>query len=133
MQEQVFSVEIDSRNVDAYISFKSLEEITLQTESESIWDFYTDIVNIELDKSCLFLFKADEFSVGDLKKKLVKIYYYKKNILTGCVLDAAYDFNDETVKLEIASAGKIVSDLELESFESLSPDNPINSFLILSI
>lgn len=121
-----FTLYIDGANINNYVDSASFDSFKSQVEGESIWDFRTDSISFEMDKSYLDDNDILVSKTERMYKKLVVLHYYGQKVFTGAIEEVDYDFDTETLTIEVNSIGKIVSEVTVGSFSTLNVNHTLS-------
>ncbi|RME22452.1 MAG: hypothetical protein D6800_11025 [Candidatus Zixiibacteriota bacterium] len=108
------TVLVGGKDVTRFVDADSLPGVTVRAESDSLWDFRTDALDVELDWSVLAVWGYDVYNYGGLEKQPVVIQDDDRLVFGGAVTGAAYNHNTETLTLTLESYGAIAARMTIE-------------------
>ena len=113
-----FTIFVNSVNVNKYVDAESFDGFRSRAEGESIWDFFSDSISFELDRSWLDDSAVPVTNIESIQKYLVELHYYGIKVFTGSVTSADYDHFTETLTIDADSIFKIVCGISVSSWSS---------------
>ena len=103
-----FSLRIDNKTVDRFVEADNFGGYKMQCESESIWDFWTDNIDISLDVSVLDFLGYDESNYHNMEKLPAELRYYGRRVFGGVIGDLSFSKDDQSLELELHSYGRVI-------------------------
>lgn len=110
-----FQLYLEDIDVSDYVHFNSITEFEQKAEANSIWDFYTDSLDITFDNSIFEITNASADALENFLNKKIQLKYYGNTVLNGIVSEVSYDYTDEAVEVSADSNGKVFINFTIPS------------------
>ncbi|MCB0375433.1 MAG: hypothetical protein KDD04_05905, partial [Sinomicrobium sp.] len=134
-----YSLTVDGKNMDAYVDAGSMRPLRSRAEGEKLWEYWSEIMRVELDVDCFGILGIDSTSYTTLYKKRAQLWFNNKVILDGSLGEPEYDWDTQRLTIEIQSLGRILKELKINSnFENRvlrgdTAENAVNALIYLFI
>ena len=115
-----YSLIIDDKSMDPFVDASRMRPFRQRAEGQKMWEYFTDHINIVLDKSCFDALGINTTTFTTLYKKKAQVYQFNNLLLDGAVMEVQYDWDNEELVLGLHSYGRIIKNIQLgENYSNL--------------